>query len=868
MEKTQNTNTESRLMNLRMQAEEALQNGYALHSLPVQEQSVKLATLLEEMRVYQAELEIQNDELNHAIEESERLLEHYRNLFDGVSLPLLLLSPKAEILEANVSACELLKLKIDSAHRLRSVYSLVEKNSGLELSNALNACIELGAGSFDFFATLKASPQKQFSARLMRAIKDPLNQDGAALLLLRDMSVEEELSMQRQVFERVIDQSEDIILVVDSDKCVVSCNQHARITFGVGSEKPKWEALAALFPPKVMSLIVDTLDSLLLPTRPAPVFMHFEADFFNAGQRKSYLLKCFKIFVSESGDTGVGVFISDETDRLNQDNELKVALSVFNMGHQAVMITDAEANLTYVNPAFERITGYTFNEVKGQNPRILSSMRHDADFYDKFWRDVKYNGGWAGEIWNRKKSGEEYPEWLTVTRYPATGTIKNYIATFTDVSKLKKSEGKVYKLAYYDPLTGAGNRTLLKQHIDAHLAKKNTSSFGLMYLDLDRFKEVNDGHGHDTGDELLKLVVRRLTGILRQTDHIYRLGGDEFLIYMHGISAPDIAKKASQCINMMQSVFFINGVEVRVSCSIGIVMCPADGNSYETLLKHADIAMYKIKNNGKNGFHFFDQSLLEEVEHKIKLEETLRRAIHSKNVLWRYQLQTDATGTHIYGYEALFRLQNCEHAHSIDELIQIAEQSNLIHEISFLALQSALENIPRLHGGDSVKPRISVNLSVSDFESEVQFKRLINVLEVNRERAQFIDIELTESMLLENTQRKVEQLNQLKSFGCDIHIDDFGTGYSSLAYLVNFPIDILKIDQSFVRQIGSNPKSEAVCISVINLAKALSIKSLAEGVETEGQKLFLQKHGCDYLQGYLLSQPKDIEFIAAESNLD
>jgi two-component system CheB/CheR fusion protein len=854
-------NKRDRLEALRTQALEALSHGEKYEVSFTQANTIELHTLLEELRVYQAELEIQNQELTDTAAQREQFRQYYQYLFDSNPTPTLLLSIKGEIEEANAQAKIALGLDKVKIVRKRSLYSLLSHDAALELNNALSDIQATPQQPYECLLCV-THDNKRYAAHLLAIEPSVVRNNGQFLLILRDLTDEERLALQRRIFERVINQNEDMIVVIDQNRRVVSHNEPAKYALSPTGTEVSFIDLLGVLPASVIDGIDEMLQSSRAVSDLRQTLLHFSSQLYPRKLNRNCVAKVFQVVINEHGEIGCGVFISDETDRIQLDKELKVALSIYDMSSQAIIIADDKQNITYVNHAFETITGYSAREVKGKNPRILSSGRHTRSFYKEMWDSVQGQGSWSGEIWNRRKTGEEYPEWLTISRYPSDGDVQHYIATFTDITNLKANEKRIHDLAYYDPLTGAGNRRLLKEHVVEYIKHADAESgFCMMFVDLDRFKIINDTLGHDVGDELLKLVVRRISGVLRETDKVYRLGGDEFLIVIHQISSQKAAKKAAHINRMLQSPFFIKDNEVITTCSLGVVMYPNDGDTFEDLLKHADIAMYRAKDDGRNGFHFFDAELLEAADKRLKMERKLRCSLADETLCWHYQPQFDITTGELYGFEALLRIDTQE-ACNVEELISIAEHTGLVHHITYKAFEHALAMVATTLNGKTSCPRVSVNMSALDFRREEHFNRIVLLLEKSPHLTAYLDIEITESIVMDDADGKIQQLETLKSLGVSIHIDDFGTGYSSLAYMTEFPIDILKIDRQFVSKIGDNKRAESVCKTIIRLAQALRIQSLAEGVETQAQLDFLKKSGCKLAQGYFFGRPAPMDCLS------
>ena len=540
--------------------------------------------------------------------------------------------------------------------------------------------------------------------------------------------------------------------------------------------------------------------------------------------------------------------------------QLKLSAQVFVNSMEAIVITDIENNIIQINKAFSEITGYSPEEVIGKNPRILKSGRHDQDFYRIMWEILIATGSWQGEIMDRRKSGEVYPKWLSITVVRnEKGDISNYIALFSDITERKASYERIQHLAHFDALTNLPNRALLNDHLDLAIAVANRSQtqLAIIFLDLDRFKVVNDSLGHHAGDLLLQVVSERLKNCVREIDTVARLGGDEFVILLGSIRDPsDAARVAQKVVETIAIPFMLDGNEVNIGTSIGIGIYPENGLDRPTLLKNADAAMYHAKENGRNNFQFFSSVMNDKAFERLALENDLRRALKGEEFFLHYQPQIDVQTGKIVGAEALIRWQHPERGLVPPfNFISLAEKCGLIIPIGEWVLKTACaQNIAWQKEG--LPPILTaVNISAQQFKQKNFKESIMQILGDTGLAPHLLELEITESAFMENAESMLESLHSLKEIGLHLSIDDFGTGYSSLSYLKHFPIDKLKIDRSFVMDITDDSRNNAIIETIIHLGHNLKLKVIAEGVETAEQLATLRKLQCDEIQGYYFSRP-------------
>nr|WP_211162908.1 EAL domain-containing protein [Aromatoleum diolicum] len=552
--------------------------------------------------------------------------------------------------------------------------------------------------------------------------------------------------------------------------------------------------------------------------------------------------------------------LQDITERKRIDAQMTKAMVVFNASSQGIMTTDANRVITSVNPAFTAITGYTAEEIIGRKPSMLSSGRHDAAFYDNMWDSLASSGQWESEIWNRRKNGEIYPQWQTISAVTdERGKVIAYISLFNDITQRKQQEEAIWRQANFDALTGLANRSLLQDRLEQALthARRARSRVGVLFLDLDGFKWINDTLGHDTGDELLVEVARRLTFCVREQDTVARLGGDEFTIVVHDLVAPDdLNAIAEKIVSVLRDPFALGGIQHRMSGSVGITVYPDDGEDVQTLFRNADIAMYKSKQAGKNRFQFYARDMQTDALARMKLEGDLRVALEQQAFSLHYQPIVDSDSGELVGAEALIRWQHPERGSvSPMEFIPVAEDSGLIIGIGEWALREAARQSRHWRDCGHGALRLAVNMSGVQFR-EVGLPDLVSsvLAEFGIDRGCLM-VEITESVLMGGSEVIEARMRDIKALGIGYALDDFGTGFSSLSYLKRFPVDIVKIDRSFVNGCPDDRNDAHLVEAIINMAHSLDLHVTAEGVETEEQVSFLRDLGCDFLQGYLISKP-------------
>lgn len=585
------------------------------------------------------------------------------------------------------------------------------------------------------------------------------------------------------------------------------------------------------------------------------------------GSRMSSQLTCLRL-TREGAEPVVRIALSDISERKQAEDELRISAIAFE-SQQGIMVTDPNGVIERVNQAFTQLTGYSAEEAVGQTPALLKSGRHDSNFYQNMWKTLMQKRYWQGQMWNRRKNGKIYAEWLTISAVTTPeGNIVHYVGTFSDITQNQEAEAEIHRLAYYDPLTFLPNRRLLQDRLGQALAAtaRNGHCGAILFLDMDNFKTLNDTRGHDIGDLLLIEVGRRLLTCVRAGDTVARLGGDEFVVLLENLSG-ELETAATQTMTVGEKIqalvaepYLLKDYEYHCTTSIGISLFHNNNASVEELLKHADLALYQSKNAGRNTLRFFDPAMQAALNERSLLEADLRQALKHQQLRLYYQAQMDSAGG-IIGAEVLLRWAHPEHGLiAPGDFIPLAEETGLILPIGLWVLETACAQLKTwasvLHTREL---RVAVNVSARQFHRPDFVAQVQQVLAQTGADPTRLKIELTESLVLDNIPDTLEKMHALKSLGIGFSLDDFGTGFSSLAYLTRLPLDQLKIDRSFVFNLPDKHSDAVIAKTIITMGNNLGLQVIAEGVETQAQRAFLDEHGCHAFQGYLFSEPLPLE---------
>ena len=565
-------------------------------------------------------------------------------------------------------------------------------------------------------------------------------------------------------------------------------------------------------------------------------------------------------------------FIADITERKRAEEELRIAAIAFD-SQLGMTITNAQNVILRVNKAFSEITGYTAEEVIGKTPSLLGSGRHEPAFYAAMWDSIKRTGGWQGEVWDRRKNGTVYPQLLSISSVRnEADVLTHYVGTFSDASAAKAAAEQIESLAFSDLLTGLPNRRMLIIALQQAMiaGERERRQGALLLVDLDNFRNLNDALGHEMGDRLLQQFAARLSACLREGETVSRLGGDEFVVLLEQLdqnpleAAMDAEMAGNKILAALRHPYELDGVEISCGASIGIALFGEQHEDTVEPLKRAELAMYEAKAHGRNTLRFFDPRMQTSVNSRIAMEAGLREAIERNHFVLHYQAQVTEQGR-VIGAEALLRwLDPRRGMVSPAEFIPLAEETGLILQVGHWVLESACRQLAKWATQPALAQlTLAVNVSAKQFHQRDFVDQVLSTLHRTGAKPDRLKLEMTESLLLAHVEDVIAKMNALKGGGVTFSLDDFGTGYSSLSYLKRLPLDQLKIDQGFVREILSDPNDAAIAKMVIALADSMGLSVIAEGVETEAQRDFLSALGCHHYQGYLFSRPLPIQEFEA-----
>ena len=660
-------------------------------------------------------------------------------------------------------------------------------------------------------------------------------------------------------FKNILDDTLDMIYMFRSDTLrFVYLNQGAVMNLGYSREEllemTPFNIKPLLPEPKFRQLIAPMLSG-------EQSSLHFETLHRRKDGTDFSVEAYLQLVIESDGNRLFVAIVRDITERKKADEALQLFAMVYQHSSESMMIADNNGAIVSVNPSFTKVTGYTLEEVVGRHSRMLSSGRHDNDFYHAMWNEINTTGCWHGEIWNRHKDGELYLELIDIsTIYHDDGSVHRYVSLFSDITQKKASEALIWQQANYDTLTGLPNRRMFQDRLTQEIKKTQRANLpmALLFIDLDNFKEVNDVHGHTIGDLLLSEVARRISDCVRESDTVARLGGDEFTVILSELNDLNSIEYVTQSIlGKLVAPFYLDDEKTFISASIGITIYPKDAADVDTLLKNADQAMYAAKSQGRNCYRYFTLAMQEAVETKARIVHDLRSALVGEQFWVAYQpIVTLANGA-IHKAEALIRWQHPTRGLiSPAEFISVAEETGMIIDIGNWVFREVANQAAKWRTSYYAKFQISVNVSPIQFRHKgTNFKAWFDYLQELGQSGQSIAVEITEGLLLDAHASVTDQLLAFRDMGIRLSIDDFGTGYSSLTYLKKFDIDYLKIDKSFVLGLENGTNDMVLCETIIMMAHKLGLKVIAEGVETENQQSLLTAAGCDYGQGYLYSKP-------------
>ena len=625
--------------------------------------------------------------------------------------------------------------------------------------------------------------------------------------------------------------------------------------FGAETKEQLFAALPAVMAPESL----ETLREKIVAIAEGRKYFLTETGYRTLDGRSLRVLMQLTFPARAAEYSNIPVSLVDITRQKETEQKLRLSATVFENTVEGVTITDAEFRIIAINKSFSEITGYTREEVEGKVSHVIQALADDPEANEAMWESIREHGQWQGEIWDSRKNGEVYPAWLTISEVKdEEGRTTHYVAVFDDITVLKRSQEQLDHLAHHDPLTNLPNRLLFNDRLQhaIHHAHRQHSQLALLFLDLDRFKNINDSQGHPVGDRLLQEVAQRLLACIREDDTVARLGGDEFTVIIDNIyDTESIGRVAQKILAAMTKPFCLNDEEIYLTTSIGISLYPRDGRDATSLIKNADVAMYRAKEMGRNTYQFYTPELANNAYERFSLESSLRRALEQDEFLLHFQPQVGVRTGKLTGAEVLVRWEHPKLGLiPPDKFITLAEETGLIMPLGEWVLDAACRQHALWREAGYAPIPLAVNFSVGQVNQGLP-GLLTRTLAHYQMSSRFLDIEITESLLMNNAEENVGILHDISTMGASISLDDFGTGYSSLSYLKRFPIDIVKIDKSFVRDLVSDPDDAAIIRAIIAMAGSLKLSVTAEGVETQEQLNMLGQLRCDIYQGFLFSPP-------------
>jgi diguanylate cyclase (GGDEF)-like protein/PAS domain S-box-containing protein len=712
----------------------------------------------------------------------------------------------------------------------------------------------------------------------------PTRMIGVARDVTREIIAQQSLSESERRYRQLAESMNDVIISTDSDLKINYISPSAENFFGYSPSLLMRSGMESMLTDQRQIAELFALARTVKGAAISPLHLDdlqdklasrmFVFDCLHADGHKIHAeMRAALIRDEQDRLSGLLCIVRDISQQRRAEREMRMAATVFEHSTAAILITDPAGYIVQVNEVFSRITGYAVAQVLDQLPAMLTADRQQAGFLDFILGQLSQRGSWEGEVWLKRSNGENYPAWVGITAVlDDEGDMVSYVCFFNDISERKASEQRIHRLAYYDALTQLPNRTLFQDRLHTALqhAERHDEWVVLMFLDLDRFKPINDSLGHAAGDRMLKEVALRLTACVGEDDTVARMGGDEFTLLLQARDNRDDALNravhvAEQILASLATPFILQNREFFVTASIGIALSPQDGGQLSHLMKNADTAMYHAKERGKNNFQFYQADMNATALQRLELESDLRHALDQGQLMLYYQPQLSGDGKRLTGVEALLRWQHPTRGLvPPTEFIPVMEEIGLIMQVGDWVIEEACRQLKEWHATKVRVPKISVNISARQFTDGQLGMRIAHTLQELEVPPACLELELTESILMRDVSETMQILASLKKLGLSIAVDDFGTGYSSLNYLKQLPIDVLKIDRSFVDGLPDGEQDAQIARAIIAMSHSLNLAVIAEGVETQEQLEFLRQHGCDEVQGYLFGKPMPANQFAAQ----
>lgn len=812
----------------------------------------------EELQATNEELVSLNEELSVKTTELTLLNEEYSHLYDSFDFPVLVFDESLNLIRFNSPANAFLNLRINALN------SHVEQLRLPDYLEGLRSLLEKARAHGDKQERLL----EHYDASYQLIISPGLDNQGMVQFLVVNLvnvteiqHTRHQLTESENRLQTLMENTTVMIAMKDLSGKYLYANDAFRGALGLDDVelegRTDFEIFPDFFAGEVWSQDLEAIRKLELVESECHLIVDGVEKVINTRHQvlRDYSGKP-NLIITEAEDI---------TLRKRAEDKLKIAAKVYQQAGEAIVVTDDQGIIMSINEAFSEITGYIEKDALGQSiGHLLNSGRHSKDFYNQMWGALEDKGYWQGEIWNKRKDGDVYPEWLTINRIDNDKSETEYfIAVFSDITNLKESQRKVEFLATHDALTGLPNRNLFMDRLDNSVAraKRNNGSVAVMFIDLDDFKSINDTLGHDVGDQLLIEVSKTLQLVIRDLDTVSRLGGDEFTIILGECDPEEIHQIATRVLDELSEPLEIGSKKLFASASIGIAVYPDDGQDSHGLLKSADTAMYKAKELGRNRYQYFHSEMRDRLLKQSAMETALKNAIRKRQFRLAYQPKfTVCDSRKLIGAEALLRWLDPQIGNiPPSEFIPVAEKNGSIVDLGKLVIEMLVEQIARWINHGVAVPQIALNLSAKNLQQDDFVQFFCSVIDEYMVDKKYFKVEITEAILMETASVEVANLYRLKDEGFQISIDDFGTGYSSLSYLKELPLSELKIDKSFVDGLGVDGNDEAICKAILSLAKAMELEVVAEGVETESQLKWLVEHDCDFLQGFLLSRPLEAD---------